>query len=103
MKAMDQGISIASGVLENLDVIVNLAQSTSESVRAISLATQQQGLGTDQLASAMAEILRITIEGKASSEQVGRANADLSDLAQELQVVVDGFRLADAGEEREHG
>ncbi len=103
MKAMDQGISLASGVLENLHDIVGLAQSTSESVRAISLATQQQGMGTDQLASAMAEILRITIEGKASSEQVGRANSDLSELAEELRVVVDSFRLADAGEERKHG
>ncbi|HLL54070.1 MAG TPA: methyl-accepting chemotaxis protein [Myxococcaceae bacterium] len=103
MKAMDQGILLANGVLESLNVIVNLAQSTSESVRAISLATQQQGLGTDQLATAMGEILRITIEGKASSEQVGRANADLSELAEELRVVVDSFRLADAREERKHG
>jgi len=103
VKAMDQGIAQANRVLEGLNTIVQLATSTSESVRTISAATQQQGAGTDQLANAMAEILRITQEGQRSSDEMRRANAALSGLSRELGGVVASFRLSETGEGRLNG
>jgi methyl-accepting chemotaxis protein len=53
----------------------------------------------------MTEILRVTVEGQASSEQMRQANTDLSGLAEDLQEVVESFRLeAEAQEQgRVHG
>ncbi len=63
-------------------------------MRAISLATQQQQSGTDQLAEAMADILRVTQEGLMSNRQVNAANVDLTALATELKQAVERFEVA---------
>jgi methyl-accepting chemotaxis protein len=60
---------------------VELAGRTSDAVRAISLATQQQQSGTDLLAEAMADILRITQQSHNATKQVIGGNGDLSTLA----------------------
>jgi methyl-accepting chemotaxis protein len=97
LKAMDAGTATAGQVMRSLESILAEAARTSEAVRAISLATRQQEAGTDQLATSMAEILRITQESGEATEEIGRSNAELSDLAGDLKLVVDNFRLAEAG------
>ena len=95
LKAMDAGSATAREVIESLNVILDEAGRTSEAVRTISLATKQQETGTDQLAAAMTEILRITQDGSAATEEIGHANTELSQLARDLQAVVDRFQLAE--------
>lgn len=93
LKGMDGGNALAKQVLDKLEEIVALARDTSESVRSISLSTQQQQTGSDQLTEAMAEILRITQEGSASGEQMSATNQTLCQLATSLQSTVQQFRL----------
>ena len=62
-------------------------------MRSISLATQQQQTGTDQLAAAMGDILRVTEQSASATKQMVGANNDLSALARDL-AVVERFRLA---------
>jgi methyl-accepting chemotaxis protein len=92
MKAMEAGTRLATAVLDGLNAIVEQARQTSEAVRAISLSTQQQQTGADQLAEAMAEILHIAEEGHSAGEQLARANEVLSALAGDLRGVVGQFR-----------
>jgi methyl-accepting chemotaxis protein len=92
LKATDAGAHSADRVLESLRQILGLATQTSEAVRAISLATQQQQTGTSQLADAMADILRVTEQSADATRQMNNATTDLSSLARELNVVVDSFR-----------
>lgn len=92
MKAMDAGARLATAVLDGLNAILEQARQTSDAVRSISLSTQQQQTGTDQLAEAMAEILRIADEGHSAGEQLARANEVLSSLAGDLRGVVGQFR-----------
>ena len=66
--------------------------------REISLATQQQQTGTDQLAAAMGDILRVTEQNAAATKQMAAANSDLSTLARDLKRVVERFHVG-AGEE----
>ena len=66
-------------------------------MRAISLATNQQQTGTDQLAEAMADIMRVTHQSLSATKEVTRANTDLSGLAKDLKDVVDRF---DVGAEK---
>lgn len=89
----EQGAALAADVSRSLEDIVTLAEQTSGSVRAISLATQQQQSGTDQLAEAMADILRVTQKSLQGSKQVTAANAELSSLSRELKDVVSRFEL----------
>jgi methyl-accepting chemotaxis protein len=79
---------------QSLGLILELARQTSHAVRSISMATQQQQMGTDQLASAMGDILRVTEQNGEATKQMVTANADLSTLAKDLKAVVQRFHVS---------
>ncbi|MBX7116224.1 MAG: methyl-accepting chemotaxis protein [Myxococcaceae bacterium] len=93
LKQTEGGIALAAEVISSLGRIVELAKRTFESSRAISLATQQQQTGTDQLAESMADILGITQQSLASTKRVTSANNDLMALSIRLKGLVDTFRI----------
>ena len=93
VRATETGTALAQQVSESLRQIVELAGRTSDAVRAISLATQQQQSGTDLLAEAMADILRITQQSHNATKQVIGANGDLSTLSRDLRAVVERFQI----------
>jgi methyl-accepting chemotaxis protein len=92
MEHTQSGTALAGAVADSLSKVVELAQHTSDSVRAISLATQQQQSSTDQLAEAMADILGITQQSLAATKQVTSANHELITLSGDLKTVVDRFQ-----------
>jgi methyl-accepting chemotaxis protein len=94
LKTTEAGTLLAAQVDESLSLILELARQTSHAVRSISLATQQQQTGTDQLAAAMGDILRVTEQNAAATKQMVAANSDLSTLARALKLVVERFQLA---------
>jgi len=94
LKTTDAGTLLAAQVDESLSLILELARQTSHAVRSISLATQQQQTGTDQLAAAMGDILRVTEQNASATKQMVAANSDLSTLARDLKLVVERFQLA---------
>jgi methyl-accepting chemotaxis protein len=93
VRATETGTALANQVSESLRQIVELAGQTSDAVRSISLATQQQQTGTDQLADTMADILRITQQSLNATKQVSTANGDLLVLARDLKSVVERFQI----------
>ncbi|HZI02829.1 MAG TPA: methyl-accepting chemotaxis protein, partial [Archangium sp.] len=95
LKTTDRGASLAAQVDQSLGLILELARQTSHAVRSISLATQQQQTGTDQLAAAMGDILRVTEENAEATQQMVAANTDLSALARDLKATVQRFRVAE--------
>ncbi|WNG28791.1 methyl-accepting chemotaxis protein [Cystobacter fuscus] len=95
LKTTERGASLAAQVDASLGLILELARQTSHAVRSISLATQQQQTGTDQLAAAMGDILRVTEENAEATQQMVVANTDLSALARDLKATVQRFRVAD--------
>ncbi|HYH99872.1 methyl-accepting chemotaxis protein [Hyalangium sp.] len=103
VRATDTGTSLAQQVSESLKQILDLAGQTSDAVRSISLATQQQQTGTDQLADTMADILRITQQSLNATKQVSTANGDLLVLALDLRTVVERFQINQAASPRSDG
>ncbi|HEX5749997.1 MAG TPA: methyl-accepting chemotaxis protein [Archangium sp.] len=95
LKTTERGASLAAQVDQSLGLILELARQTSHAVRSISLATQQQQTGTDQLAAAMGDILRVTEENAEATQQMVAANTDLSALARDLKATVQRFRVAE--------
>jgi methyl-accepting chemotaxis protein len=93
LRAAEGGSGIGEAVAESLLQITGLAEQTSEAVKAISVATQHQQEGTDQLAQAMSEILRVTHQSLQATKQVTAANVDLASLARELKGVVERFQV----------
>ncbi|MCE9667973.1 methyl-accepting chemotaxis protein [Myxococcus stipitatus] len=93
VRAVETGTTLAQQVSDSLRQITRLAGRTSDSVRSISLATQQQQTGTDQLAETMADILKITQQSLNSTKQVSTANTDLLVLARDLRDVVERFQI----------
>lgn len=93
MEHTESGTSLAGNVSVALQQVVGLAQTTSDSVRAISLATQQQQTSTDQLAEAMADILGITQQSLAATKQVTSANHELISLSGDLKSLVEKFQV----------
>ncbi|HEX8536278.1 MAG TPA: methyl-accepting chemotaxis protein [Cystobacter sp.] len=98
LKTTERGASLAAQVDASLGLILELARQTSHAVRSISLATQQQQTGTDQLAAAMGDILRVTEENAEATQQMVAANTDLSALARDLKATVQRFRVAERAE-----
>jgi methyl-accepting chemotaxis protein len=93
VQATDGGAALSASVSDSLRTIVDLAGRTSDAVRAISLSTQQQQTGTDQLAEAMSDILRVTQQSMAATKQVAAANSELATLARDLKIVVQRFKI----------
>lgn len=88
VKATDVGKGLAQKVSSSFDSILQYANLTSDAVKSISISTQQQQAGTDQLAQAMGEILKSTEEAASASAQMLAANGDLSLLARDLKAAV---------------
>lgn len=94
VKATDSNGVLAQQVSETLGAVLLLANQTSEAVRAISLATQQQQTATDQLVGAMGEILSATQTGATASREAATATASLSSLSADLKEVVERFKVS---------
>jgi methyl-accepting chemotaxis protein len=94
VKASDTGSALAQKVSEGLSGILNDATATADAVQRITLATHQQREATDQLASAMSDILHSTQAGQDSSKKMSLANDDLQTLAKELKSTVNRFEVS---------
>lgn len=93
----ERGTALADEVTSSLSRVAELALETSNQVRTITLATQQQQSGTDQLAEAMADILNGTQAELATTQRLAGVNQRLLGLSTSLQAVVARFTGAKGG------
>ncbi len=87
----ERGTALADEVTFSLSRVAELALETSNQVRTITLATQQQQSGTDQLAEAMSEILAGTQADLATTQRLAEVNHRLLGLSTSLQTAVGRF------------
>ncbi|MFO0594399.1 MAG: methyl-accepting chemotaxis protein [Myxococcaceae bacterium] len=87
----EHGMALAGDVTASLLEVARLAGDTATRARTITLSTQQQQSGTDQLAEAMTEILRVTRGELDATHRSAEANQQLVALANSLQGVVQRF------------
>lgn len=93
----ERGTALADDVTASLLQVAELAEATAEQVRTITLSTQQQQSGTDQLAEAMADILASTQVELQASQRVIEVNRRLLELSTSLQGAVGRFTRAKEG------
>lgn len=70
-----------------------LSERTTESALKISLITQQQQSGTEQVTQSMDELSHLINQGVAGTQQVTLAASELARLSQDLEQMVQKFRL----------
>lgn len=92
-----RGTALADDVTASLVQVAELAEATAEQVRTITLSTQQQQSGTDQLAEVMADILSSTQLELQASQRVVEVNRRLLELSTSLQGAVGRFTGAKGG------
>ena len=93
----EKGTALADEVTSSLLRVTELAEETSNQVRTITLATQQQQSGTDQLAEAMGEILAGTQAELVTTQRLAGVNQRLLGLSNSLQTAVGRFTSARSG------
>ncbi len=93
MKATDRGTQVAQKTGDQLREILQMVVQTTEAAKQISLATQQQRTGTEQVVQSMSEIARIARSNVAGASQTTGATSELARLSEELKAAVSQFRL----------
>lgn len=93
----ERGTALADDVTASLMRVAELAEETSAQVRTITLATQQQQSGTDQLAEAMGDILTGTQQELVVTQRLAEVNQQLLGLASSLQEAVTRFAAEGEG------
>lgn len=93
VKASDAGSVLAQQVSQELSRILDAAAATSDAVKAISQATHQQQLGSDQLAETMADIFKSTRAAADASKDMTTTQSDLVSLSDDLRATVGRFKV----------
>lgn len=97
MRTTDEGVDLAVRTGEQLQKILGMVEQTTEAARQISLATQQQRTGTEQVVHSMGDIAGIARQNVEGSSETTESAMELSDLADDFGRAISRFRLADEG------
>jgi len=103
MKTTDSGMRLAVGTGEQLQRILEMVEQTSEAARQISLATQQQRTGTEQVVHSMADIAGIAKQNVQGSSDTTESAMKLSNLADGFRRAISRFHLGGEGDDDDAG
>lgn len=94
IKNSEEGVSINTEVMTNLEEINELVDKVSDGMAEIAMASEQQSEGVTQVNQALGEMNRVTQETAANSEESASAAEELSAQAEEMNQLVAQFKLA---------
>ncbi|HEY3282821.1 MAG TPA: methyl-accepting chemotaxis protein [Armatimonadota bacterium] len=92
----EQGVTIQTEVLRNLEAIEQDVDRVTEVVSEIAAASEQQSLGVQQVNQAVEQMNGLTQQNAANSEESASASEELASQAEEMLTMVSGFSLSDA-------
>jgi len=93
LRATQEGTERAAEAEQAFGRIVETIEETSRAAKQISLATQQQHTGTDQIVSAMGEVANVSQQGLNGIRSTTQAVSELSTTAAQLRQLVSRYRL----------
>lgn len=92
-KAVEATVAQSSGTGDSIRGLSMSIAEASQAVTQIAAANQQQLVGMDQVASAMANIKQATSQNASSTKQVEMTVRNLQDLGQKLKAMVQHYKL----------
>lgn len=93
----DDGVSVNTEVLQNLEEINAQTNKVSEVMAEIAAGSQQQSQGVEQINLAVSEMDKVTQQNAATSEESASAAQELSSQAEEMKNMVSTFNLSANG------
>jgi len=92
-KGIREGLDYALRTVSMLGDVVTGAEATADAAKQISLSTQQQQTASNQVVIALRDIEEGTRHSSSAMQQITTISKDLTDLADNLKLLVDRFRL----------
>jgi len=96
VKNAENGVAINQEVLKNLEEINQNTKRVTEVMAEIAAASDQQSQGIGQVNTAMEQMNQLTQSNAANSEESTSAAEELSAQAEEMRVMVAGFKITNA-------
>jgi len=92
-RAIEEADKLANTTYTSFLEIVDRVRNTVDLSKQISLATQQQRTGTDQMVQSMNEIGKVTNQSASASKEITQVAMELSNLATTLKGLIEKFML----------
>ncbi len=90
---VDAGVKLAEKAGQSLDEIVGSASSVSSMIRSIAAASEEQSAAAEQVSSSIQSINAVSSEAAEGANQAATAAAQLSNKAEQLQLLVGQFKV----------
>jgi methyl-accepting chemotaxis protein len=94
-RGIREGLDYALQTVTMLSDVVAGAEATADASKQISLSTQQQQTASTQVVIALRDIEEGTRQSSSAMQQISTIAKDLTELADNLKVLVDRFRLGE--------
>ncbi len=95
VRMIDDATGLASKSGESLNEIVTLVDLTTDQVRSIATASEQQSAASEEINRSIEDVSRISSETSDAMRQSAQAVGDLANQAQVLKTLVDGMNSGD--------
>jgi len=89
------GMELTGQVASVLDDILNVNQKVSDMVSQVAAASEEQSATAEQISKNIDSISSVTQESAAGTQQIARAAEDLNQLTNNLQILIEKFKLED--------
>jgi methyl-accepting chemotaxis protein len=93
VKEVENGVSLATGARGSLEQIIQMVDRTTQAIRQITLATQQQQSASEQIVQTMREVAVVTTQSASSMKQSAASVGELNVLADQFKTRIKEFKL----------
>ena len=93
VKEVESGVALATGARGSLEQIIQMVDRTTQAIRQITFATQQQRSASEQIVQTMREVAVVTSESAAGMKQSAASVGELNVLADQFKTRIKEFKL----------
>jgi methyl-accepting chemotaxis protein len=93
VKEVEEGVSLATRARGSLEEIIQMVDRTTQAIRQITFATQQQQSASEQIVQTMREVAQVTQQAAAGMKQSADSVGELNLLADDFKTRIREFKL----------
>jgi methyl-accepting chemotaxis protein len=87
-KSVEEGVKLINSTGDALQEIIQVVAKTADLAKEISLSTEQQTRGNEQVSAAMSALSQVVKQTEISARETASAAHDLTELAEELKRLI---------------
>jgi methyl-accepting chemotaxis protein len=93
VKEVENGVSLATRARGSLEEIIHMVDRTTQAIRQITFATQQQQSASEQIVQTMREVAEVTRQAASGMKQSANSVGELNVLADQFKTRIREFKL----------